>query len=691
MCVSFLCIVFVLLSPFVLYHSLLDMLYSMMQMQMLYTTAYYVCADNCNDYLAAVTTIPNTNNVICSWQNRAQNTISLCQWDIDSSQTSILLVEQSRLWINLANINIHVLPKSKDGGRQDDAGSYDFLLSSERTGFAHLYLYRNTGKANQPILLLRTVSAGEWMVESILGVDMMRDLVYVHGTFDSPLERHAYALPLYYYNFKDTARTPDPHRITQGSGMHNVILDRNCQYMCDSCSDLSHPTRVTLYELTTTSRHPHAPEARRLHVLHDSAPPSEEAISPKATTVSGAGSSGNVKQHSRLAALASGVVTGNAMKRGFIFNNNSKATLHNGSPNNNNHDNNNNSTHLNSASNNMMEVTEDASSISSSSTGGQQYMNMNMNVTTTQPPELLSFPSSTDTNTMLHGALYRPDPAQHGLGPYPTIVAVYGGPHVQRVQRSYALLCTDMRAQRLRSLGFAVLKCDNRGSSRRGLAFEGVIRDQLGCFEVQDQVAAVQTVVRMGIADPQRVGIYGWSYGGYLSAMCLCRAPDVFRVAVAGAPVTSWDGYDTHYTERYMSTPKLNPVGYRESSVFHHVPNMRKEQRLMLVHGLIDENVHYRHSSRLMEELKKYGKDYDLLLFPDARHSPRKIRDRVYMEQKICDYFVRNLKKAKISSIGSAGSNTNRPRPVRRNSSRSVTTSNINADDLFVRPMAGHL
>jgi dipeptidyl-peptidase-4 len=254
-------------------------------------------------------------------------------------------------------------------------------------------------------------------------------------------------------------------------------------------------------------------------------------------------------------------------------------------------------------------------------------------------PELLTFPSSDGTET-LHAALYRPDARIHGPGPYPLICAVYGGPHVQRVNRSWSQ-CADMRAQRLRSLGFCVVKCDNRGSSRRGLKFESAISRRLGRLEVLDQVAVVRQLTVRGVADPTRVGIYGWSYGGYLSAMCLCRAPDVFHVAVAGAPVTSWDGYDTHYTERYMGLPSENPNGYRESAVFDHVPNMRG--KLLLVHGLIDENVHFRHTARLINRLIASGKDYDLLLFPDERHSPRRLRDRIYMEQRISDYFLKHL------------------------------------------------
>jgi len=158
---------------------------------------------------------------------------------------------------------------------------------------------------------------------------------------------------------------------------------------------------------------------------------------------------------------------------------------------------------------------------------------------------------------------------------------------------------------------------------------------------VQDQVDGVRWLVDRGLADPGRVGIYGWSYGGYMAAMCLARAPETFKAAAAGAPVTFWDGYDTHYTERYMGTPTSNPDGYAASAVARHVGNLRG--KLLLVHGLIDENVHFRHTARLINALIAARKPYELLLFPDERHLPRRLADRVYMEERIRDFFVANL------------------------------------------------
>jgi len=258
------------------------------------------------------------------------------------------------------------------------------------------------------------------------------------------------------------------------------------------------------------------------------------------------------------------------------------------------------------------------------------------------PPEFATLPS-TDGKVTLQAALYKPDPGKYGPGPYPTVVSCYGGPHVQFVQNSW-IMTMDLRAQSLRSRGFMVLKIDNRGSNRRGRDFEGALKHNMGSIEVEDQVAGVRWAVSQGLADPMRVGIYGWSYGGYLSLMCLARASSVFKAAVSGAPVTHWDGYDTAYTERYMGTPQNNKQGYDVSAVMAHTKKITGD--LMLVHGMIDENVHFRHTARLINSLIAAQKPYQMLLFPNERHSPRSQQDREYMEERIFAFFNNSLKPA---------------------------------------------
>lgn len=254
-----------------------------------------------------------------------------------------------------------------------------------------------------------------------------------------------------------------------------------------------------------------------------------------------------------------------------------------------------------------------------------------------KPPELVSFEA--EDGTLLYGAIYHPAnpaPAQ----PAPLIISVYGGPHAQRVQDNWELT-VDMRAQYLAQQGFVVFKVDNRGSGNRGLRFEGVIYKRLGEIELQDQLAGVRYMVDRGPADPHRVGIFGWSYGGYMTLMALLKAPEIFKVGVAGAPVTFYEAYDTHYTERYLSTPQNNPEGYRLSSALPLVENLKG--KLLLVHGLVDENVHFRNSAALIERLAEENKCFDLLIFPEERHMPRKPANLLYLEQRVTDYFKENL------------------------------------------------
>lgn len=253
-----------------------------------------------------------------------------------------------------------------------------------------------------------------------------------------------------------------------------------------------------------------------------------------------------------------------------------------------------------------------------------------------RPPTLHSFANR--DGVVLHAAVYAPP---GGAAPTtPVIVSVYGGPHAQLVRDSWALT-VDLRAQLLAEHGFVVLKVDNRGSARRGLAFEAPIHLAMGSVEVRDQVDGVRWLCGQGWGDASRVGIYGWSYGGYVTLRALVTAPELFGVGVAGAPVTSWDGYDTGYTERYMATPASNPDGYDRSSVLTHAG--RLEGKLLLVHGMIDENVHFRHTARLVDALIKAGRPHDLLIYPSERHMPRSEKDRTAMEAQILGYFERHL------------------------------------------------
>ena len=268
-----------------------------------------------------------------------------------------------------------------------------------------------------------------------------------------------------------------------------------------------------------------------------------------------------------------------------------------------------------------------------------------------RPPELISFLAG-DNATVLYGALYRPQ-AESSDGKCPLIVAVYGGPHYQAVQNSWRLT-VDLRAQYLSQKGYLVLKVDNRGTWGRGKSFESAIHLRFGHVEVEDQVRGIQFVTdELGLADPARVGIYGWSYGGYISAMCLVKRPDIFRVAVAGAPVIQWEDYDEAYTERYMGIPSedgeyfestVNPDGYRESSVLSYLDQL--SSKLLVIHGMRDENVLLRHTIALIERAASIGKHVDLLLLPKERHKVRDYKTLIHLENEIFQYIDAALRQA---------------------------------------------
>ncbi len=232
------------------------------------------------------------------------------------------------------------------------------------------------------------------------------------------------------------------------------------------------------------------------------------------------------------------------------------------------------------------------------------------NLPATKTPELISFPS-TDGTTQLFGTLHFPtdfDPNKT----YPLLVDVYGGPQSRGFSNAY------QPTQQLCELGFVVAKIANRGTAGRGKAFESAIYQTLGKLDLDDQVAGVNFITQRNYIDKNRVGIYGHSYGGYMSALAILRYPEVFQVAVAGAPVTDWRQYDSIYTERYMRTPQLNTEGYDQGSCMKYAEDL--QGKLLIVHGLIDDNVHPANSWELIEALQKADKRFDLMIYPGFKH-----------------------------------------------------------------------
>jgi dipeptidyl-peptidase-4 len=199
---------------------------------------------------------------------------------------------------------------------------------------------------------------------------------------------------------------------------------------------------------------------------------------------------------------------------------------------------------------------------------------------------------------------------------YPVVVHVYGGPTHQEVQAQMARRLID---QWLADQGFIVVAIDNRGTPGRGRDWERAVYRKFGSVPLEDQVAGVKALcARFPEMDPARIGVYGWSFGGYMAAQAVLRRPDVFRAAVAGAPVTDWYDYDTHYTERYMGVPDKDDPAYREASLLNWAGDLKRP--LLLVHGTADDNVYFRHTLRLADALFRAGKEFEVLPLSGLTH-----------------------------------------------------------------------
>jgi dipeptidyl-peptidase-4 len=229
------------------------------------------------------------------------------------------------------------------------------------------------------------------------------------------------------------------------------------------------------------------------------------------------------------------------------------------------------------------------------------------------PAEILQFHGA--DGTPLYGRLIRPAGYQPGKK-YPVVVNVYGGPDVALPVRN-AWPAIDMD-QVLAHRGYVVWQAENRGGAGRGHAFETVIFHNLGVSELADQVAGVRYLISLGIADPERIGIRGHSYGGFMTLNALLNAPDMFRAGFAGAPVTSWINYDTIYTERYMGLPLEDEQGYHETALPQHAANLKG--KLMLVHNVEDDNVLFQNTLQLTDALEGAGKQFEMMLYSEKTH-----------------------------------------------------------------------
>jgi len=238
--------------------------------------------------------------------------------------------------------------------------------------------------------------------------------------------------------------------------------------------------------------------------------------------------------------------------------------------------------------------------------------------------------------TKLYSVLWKPqdfDPSKK----YPVVIYVYGGPWGQEVRNELNGLLTHLFTEN----GFLVWTLDNRGTPGRGHAFQtSAVYKRSGEIELQDQLTGVDYLKSLSYVDPARIGIWGWSYGGYFTLYAVTHS-DAFKCAVAGAPVTDWKFYDTIYTERTMKMPQENPEGYKKSSPLESAANL--QSNLLIIHGLADDNVHPQNTMNFIKALIKARKPYQLHLQPGQKHGFRSDEAYAYRNQRLLDFFKNNL------------------------------------------------
>jgi dipeptidyl-peptidase-4 len=243
-----------------------------------------------------------------------------------------------------------------------------------------------------------------------------------------------------------------------------------------------------------------------------------------------------------------------------------------------------------------------------------------------QRVELIKYKAA-DGQTELHGMLHKPSNFDANKK-YPLLVSVYGGPATNGAREAFT------PPNPLTEYGFLVATLDSRSAAGRGKRFLDAIYQKLGVVEMDDQAAGVKSLWNRPYVDKNRVGIFGTSYGGYASAMCLLRHPDVFQAASASSAVTSWHHYDSIYTERYMWIPQENKDGYEAGNAMKYANNLKG--RLMIYYGTADNNVHPNNSMQLIAALQRAGKSFEVQVGPDRGHSG-------ISTERMMEFFIENL------------------------------------------------
>ena len=223
---------------------------------------------------------------------------------------------------------------------------------------------------------------------------------------------------------------------------------------------------------------------------------------------------------------------------------------------------------------------------------------------------------------------------------YPVLMYVYGGPGSQSVTNSYGSF-DYVWYQMLCQKGYIIACVDGRGTGARGSEFEKQVYGRMGKLELNDQIEGAKYFASLPYVDKERIGIWGWSFGGYMSALCITAGADYFKTAVSVAPVTNFRYYDNIYTERYLGLPKDNATGYDENSPITYADKLKGN--LLIVHGSTDDNVHFQNTMEFVNALVKANKQFEMQVYPNRNHNISGGNTRYHLFKRITEYLLRNL------------------------------------------------
>ncbi len=459
-----------------------------------------------NVYIARVNWARDGKQIAVQRLNREQTKLDVLLFDAASGSSSTILTDTDKYWINLSD-DFHFLADGKQ-----------FLWTSERTGYRHIYLYDTTGK------LLKQITSGEWGVTGVEGfgpqsanglvVDERNGYVYFLSDKDNAIESQLYRASL-----RDGSLT----QLTHSRGVHLPEIAPDASAYVDTYSDANTPPKQDLDRMDGT----------RVAILSE---------------------------------------------------------------------------------NNVPQLAD--------------YHLPRVEFTTVKAED----------GTVLHAYMIKPADFD-ATKKYPVLVSVYGGPDAQNVRDQWSPenLWSDILTEK----GFIIWSLDNRGSTGRGHAFETPVYHHLGKVELDDQLAGIRYLKSLPFVDGARIGIWGWSYGGYMTLTALFHAPDVFKAGVAVAPVTDWKLYDTAYTERYMGLPQANEAGYHESSPAYFAQNLNG--KLMVAHGTGDDNVHFANTALLLNHFIDAGKYPKLMIFPGRGHPMSDRPAQLELFNSITQFLLDNL------------------------------------------------